>query len=183
MAQSTPPKEARTPQTRAVRTDTLTITEATKQESLRHNRLRTLAKRNDLRLEQCRTHNTKHPDYHTFRIKDASGEVVHSAGPGEYGLTLGQVEQYLTHHALTRDAREWYTISIPLNIQMVGNMLESLLNTLNQYYALAEKKNRKGIIWMFYDCPECATLNWTANLEDRFNVCIECGHQMSLPEV
>jgi len=156
---------------------------AEKKQSLVHNRLGALARRNGLLLQKCRTHNTKHPDYQTFRLKNTSGERVHSAGPGEYGLTLAQVEEYLNQYALTRGAREGYRISIPLNIEMVGNVFECLLKTLNQYYALTEEKKRRGIIWMFYDCPECHALNYTDNIEDRFAECFECGHPMSLPEV
>jgi len=61
-------------------------------------RLYRLAKRKGLALKLYRK--SEGPDRNTFRILDrTSGAVVHSARPGGYGLTLDQVEEYLSHHS------------------------------------------------------------------------------------
>ena len=66
-------------------------------------RLYLLAKRKGLALQLCRKHDDANPDYGTFRIINRkSGAAVHSARPGGYGLTIDQVEEYLTHHSANK---------------------------------------------------------------------------------
>jgi hypothetical protein len=60
-------------------------------------RLRRMAERQGLRLERCRRRDTRALAYGTYRLADATtGNVVASNGITGYGLTLDQIERYLT---------------------------------------------------------------------------------------
>ena len=68
-------------------------------------RLYLLAKRKGFALQLCRKGDVRDSEWRTFRILNRpSGEVVHSARPDGYGLTLDQVEQYLTQHSAKAQA-------------------------------------------------------------------------------
>jgi len=62
-------------------------------------RLYRLAKKKGFKLQLCRSHD-EGPDYSTYRIVNrATNVVVHAARLDGYGLTLDQVDQYLSTHS------------------------------------------------------------------------------------
>ncbi len=58
-----------------------------------------------------------------------------------------------------------------------------LVATLDEYYKTAKRKRKKGVIWMFYVCPDCGEETWTTDISDDFTVCRSCSKPLSLSEL
>ena len=87
-------------------------------------RLYRLAKRKGLALKLCRK--SEGLDSRTFRILDRrSGRVLHSARPGGYGLTLDQVEEYLSHHSSRKQVGTKQTEVNEKTVEAVREILNS----------------------------------------------------------
>ena len=66
-------------------------------DDVREKRLRRAADRQGLRLERSRRRDPRALGFGTYRLTDArTGGVVAAGSEGGYGLTLDQVEDYLT---------------------------------------------------------------------------------------
>jgi len=87
-------------------------------------RLYRLAKRKGLALKLYRK--SEGPDRNTFRILDrTSGAVVHSARPGGYGLTLDQVEEYLSHHSSKEQVGTKQTVVNQTTVEAIREIRKS----------------------------------------------------------
>ncbi len=75
---------------------TLLINSLKEEHSLKR-RLYSRAKKQGLKLQVYRSGDHTDPDYQTFRLLNReSGAIVYAAGPDRYGLTLAQVEEFLS---------------------------------------------------------------------------------------
>jgi hypothetical protein len=67
-----------------------------KESQLNQDRVYRLAKRKGFRLEKCRTRDKHHEDYGTYRLLNRNTNMlVMSKRIDSYGLTLGEIEEYL----------------------------------------------------------------------------------------
>lgn len=75
-------------------------------------------------MKLCRK--SEGPDRNTFRILDrTSGMVVHSASPDGYGLTLDQVEEYLSHHPSKEQVGTKQTVVNQTTVEAIREILKS----------------------------------------------------------
>jgi hypothetical protein len=77
-----------------------------KDRQLDQDRVYRLAKRKGFRLEKCRTRDKHHEDYGTYRLLNRNTNMlVLSARIDGYGLTLGEIAEYLDRHSKTNDEK------------------------------------------------------------------------------